>query len=267
MSHHQIGVLSNRATEALDTPIVPVQRAPFALTRPETAPIYAVDRGSRRSRLRATSKPGTNSGSGFSTTPGGLTSVIRAGASPTAASSRVLSGTKLSCFWASADATARVRHRPSTILVHAPTSCRSGPSPQAGRCINQPVAQSPIKGSDTRRSRVAWEHESQILGSSRSSRRLCNRLKHTGPPRCPKEMPSSPRLRRVASPRQPRCPGIGLEHGELVAQEEDLGVLGAIRSGEQGQASRRRGAPSCRRVAVARVLTVPDREILAQLIR
>jgi len=33
---HLTGVLSNRATEALDTPIVPVQRAPFALTRPET---------------------------------------------------------------------------------------------------------------------------------------------------------------------------------------------------------------------------------------
>jgi hypothetical protein len=30
------GALSNSATEALDTPIVPVQRAPFTLTRPET---------------------------------------------------------------------------------------------------------------------------------------------------------------------------------------------------------------------------------------
>ena len=33
---HLTGVLSNQATEALDTPIVPVQRAPFALTRLET---------------------------------------------------------------------------------------------------------------------------------------------------------------------------------------------------------------------------------------
>ena len=31
---HLQGVLSNRATEASDTPIVPVQRAPFTLTRP-----------------------------------------------------------------------------------------------------------------------------------------------------------------------------------------------------------------------------------------
>jgi hypothetical protein len=38
-------------------------------------------------------------------------------------------------------------------------------------------------------------------------------------------------------------------------------------TGRPGQASRRRGAPPCRRVAVARVLTVPDRETLAQLIR
>jgi hypothetical protein len=42
--------------------------------------------------------------------------------------------------------------------------------------IYQPVAQSPIKAPAPRRSRVAWEHESQMLGLSRSSRRLCNRL-------------------------------------------------------------------------------------------
>ena len=33
---HLTGALSNSATEASDTPIVPVQRAPFTLTRPET---------------------------------------------------------------------------------------------------------------------------------------------------------------------------------------------------------------------------------------
>ena len=40
---------------------------------------------------------------------------------------------------------------------------------------------------------------------------------------------------RPVSPRQPWCPSIALEHGELVAQEEDLGVLGAIRPGEQAK--------------------------------
>src|SRR5207342_431460 len=33
---HLTGALSNSATEASDTPIVPVHRAPFTLTRPET---------------------------------------------------------------------------------------------------------------------------------------------------------------------------------------------------------------------------------------
>jgi hypothetical protein len=33
---HLTGAPSNSATEASDTPIVPVQRAPFRLTRPET---------------------------------------------------------------------------------------------------------------------------------------------------------------------------------------------------------------------------------------
>jgi hypothetical protein len=35
-STERIGVLSNQATDASDTPIVPAQRAPFALTRPES---------------------------------------------------------------------------------------------------------------------------------------------------------------------------------------------------------------------------------------
>jgi hypothetical protein len=40
---------------------------------------------------------------------------------------------------------------------------------------------------------------------------------------------------RPVSRRQPRCPSFALEHGELVAQEEDLGVLGAIQPGEQSK--------------------------------
>jgi hypothetical protein len=48
---HLTGVLSNRVLEALDTPIVPVQRAPFALTRPETPYLRG---GSRLAEARLT---------------------------------------------------------------------------------------------------------------------------------------------------------------------------------------------------------------------
>jgi hypothetical protein len=34
---------------------------------------------------------------------------------------------------------------------------------------------------------------------------------------------------------QLRCPGLALEYGELVAQDEDLGVLVAVGAGEQGK--------------------------------
>jgi hypothetical protein len=40
---------------------------------------------------------------------------------------------------------------------------------------------------------------------------------------------------RPVSPRQPRGPGLALEHGDLVAQDQDLGVLDAVGPGQQGQ--------------------------------
>lgn len=40
---------------------------------------------------------------------------------------------------------------------------------------------------------------------------------------------------RPVSPGQPRCPYLALEHSDLVTQDEDLGVLGAVRPGEQGE--------------------------------
>ena len=49
---HLQGVLSNQATEALDTPIVPVQRAPFALTRPEI-PLFTRWIQAKRAYLKA----------------------------------------------------------------------------------------------------------------------------------------------------------------------------------------------------------------------
>jgi hypothetical protein len=39
---------------------------------------------------------------------------------------------------------------------------------------------------------------------------------------------------RPVSPRQFRCLDLALENGDLVAQDEDLGVLGAVGAGEQG---------------------------------
>jgi hypothetical protein len=33
---------------------------------------------------------------------------------------------------------------------------------------------------------------------------------------------------RAGGPRQPWCPGLPLGHGELVAQQEDLGLLGPV---------------------------------------
>lgn len=40
---------------------------------------------------------------------------------------------------------------------------------------------------------------------------------------------------RPVSPRQARCLGLALQHGDLMTQHEDLGVLGAIGAGEQGE--------------------------------
>jgi hypothetical protein len=44
---------------------------------------------------------------------------------------------------------------------------------------------------------------------------------------------------RPVRPRQPRRLDLGLEHGDLVAQDEDLGVLGAVGAGEQGEPAER----------------------------
>jgi hypothetical protein len=40
---------------------------------------------------------------------------------------------------------------------------------------------------------------------------------------------------RPVGPRQPRVLDLALEHGQLMAQDEDFGVLGAVRPGEQGK--------------------------------
>jgi hypothetical protein len=40
---------------------------------------------------------------------------------------------------------------------------------------------------------------------------------------------------RPVSPGQPRCADLALEHGDLMTQDEDLGVFGAVGSGEQGE--------------------------------
>ncbi len=40
---------------------------------------------------------------------------------------------------------------------------------------------------------------------------------------------------RPIGPGQPRSPDLALKHGDLLAQQEDLGVLGLVRAGEQGE--------------------------------
>jgi hypothetical protein len=45
---------------------------------------------------------------------------------------------------------------------------------------------------------------------------------------------------RSVGPRQPRRLDLALEHGDLVAQDKDLGVLGAVGPGEQGEHAQHR---------------------------
>jgi len=42
---------------------------------------------------------------------------------------------------------------------------------------------------------------------------------------------------RAVGLRQPQCPGLALEHGDLVAQDEDLGILGPVGPGKQGESA------------------------------
>jgi hypothetical protein len=44
---------------------------------------------------------------------------------------------------------------------------------------------------------------------------------------------------RPVGPQQPRVLDLALEHGQLMAQDEDFGVLGAVGAGEQGKLSAR----------------------------
>ena len=40
---------------------------------------------------------------------------------------------------------------------------------------------------------------------------------------------------RPVGPGQPRGLDLALEHGDLMAQDQDLGILGAVRPGKQGE--------------------------------
>ena len=64
---------------------------------------------------------------------------------------------------------------------------------------------------------------------------------------------------RRVGPGQRRCPGLSLEHGDLVARHPWRG-----RSGRPRQASRKRGASPGNPVVVSRVLTAPLPVVLAQ---
>jgi hypothetical protein len=50
-----------------------------------------------------------------------------------------------------------------------------------------------------------------------------------------RQQPDQRGQHRPVRPRQPRGLDLTLKHGDLVAQDQDLGVLGAIGPGEQGK--------------------------------
>jgi len=49
------------------------------------------------------------------------------------------------------------------------------------------------------------------------------------------QQPGQRRQHRPVSPRQPRVLDLPLKDGELMAQDQDLGVLGTVGAGGQGQ--------------------------------
>jgi hypothetical protein len=50
-----------------------------------------------------------------------------------------------------------------------------------------------------------------------------------------RQQPGQRGQHRPVRPRQPRGLGLPLEHGDLMTQDQDLSVLGAIGPGEQGK--------------------------------
>ena len=60
---------------------------------------------------------------------------------------------------------------------------------------------------------------------------------------------------RPVCPGQPRHPDLVLEPDDLVAQDQDLGVLGAVGPGKQGEPAEPAELPPGRRIVVTRVLT------------
>jgi hypothetical protein len=69
-----------------------------------------------------------------------------------------------------------------------------------------------------------------LAWASKNARQDCPDRRGAG------SMPSSFRIcHTVDGLRQPRRPDLALEHGDLVAQDQDLGVLSAVRTGEQGE--------------------------------
>src|SRR5215472_18522110 len=65
---------------------------------------------------------------------------------------------------------------------------------------------------------------------------------------------------RPVSPRQPRRPDLAPEHGELAAQEEDLGVFGPVGAGEQGKPAEHPEHRQVSKLQWAQVRTVPEPE-------
>jgi len=78
----------------------------------------------------------------------------------------------------------------------------------------------------------AFAEVAQVFGTRRCGAfRECLHLAEPGTGQQPGQRDQD----RPVGPRQPRGLDLPLEHGDLVAQDEDLRVLGAIGAGEQGE--------------------------------
>ena len=58
-----------------------------------------------------------------------------------------------------------------------------------------------------------------------------------GTPQATGQQPGKRGQHRPVGPRQPQRLVLALEHGNLMAQEQDLRVLGLVRAGEQGESA------------------------------
>ena len=116
-------------------------------------------------------------------------------------------------------------------------------------------AASPEHGADTTSAAGSGSHASAAGCAGRRSGRLDGDDRRAAAGRARRAPP--------VSPGQPRTLDLALEHGDLMAQDQDLRVLGPVGPGEQGEPAKYPNQ-RYRHFVAARPLTVPDHEVFAQ---